>query len=243
MTTTFTCSIDDGHPSDRKLADILHKHDLNATFFIPIKNQEGYPVMSPAQMREIHSQFEVGSHTHDHCFLRPLNLPQARYQILEGKRELEDILGDRVQGFCYPGGSYRDEHIDLVKRSGFSYARTTTNLCFNAGKSKFEMPTTCQFYPHNKSVYVRNYIKRLNWTHRKTALNLVLKENNWLARMYALFDYADQHDSIFHLWLHSHNIDDLHLWNELDAFLGHVAARVQLVDRLDNRQLATRYYV
>jgi hypothetical protein len=242
MPVTFTCSVDDGHPSDIRIADMLNKHKLNATFYIPIKNKEGYPVMSHSKMRNIGESFEIGSHTFDHCFLNSVSMAQARYQIYEGKQKLEDILGRPVSGFCYPGGKYHKTHIDMVKRAGFKYARTTTNLCFDAGTNRFEIPTTCQFYPHAKSVYVRNFIKAMHWGERQAGLRAVLKEDNWMNRMVALFEHANQNDNIFHLWLHSHNLDDLDLWSDLDTFLAHVASKVLPEQRLTNVQLATRFF-
>ena len=243
MPATFTCSIDDGHPSDLRMAELLDRHGLKATFYIPIRNKEGYPVMSAAQIREIGAGFEIGSHTFDHCFLSSVNLPQARYQVFEGKQKLEDMLGKPVAGFCYPGGKYQQAHVDLVKRAGFQYARNTTNLCFDTGTNRFEIPTTCQFYPHQKSVYLRNFIKAMHWSQRLTGLRTVLQEDSWMNRMYALFDHANESDAVFHLWAHSHNIDDLNIWRELDEFFGHVAASVDQQQRVDNAQLAARYFV
>lgn len=242
MPITFTCSVDDGHPSDMRMAELLHRHGLSATFFIPIRNKEGFPVMSASQIRELDNGFEIGSHTFDHCFLGSVSMPQARYQIFEGKQKLEDILGKAVSGFCYPGGKYHQAHVDLVKRAGFQYARTTTNLCFDAGTNRFEIPTTCQFYPHQKSVYLRNFIRAMHWSQRQAGLRTVLQQDSWINRMYALFDHANQSEAIFHLWIHSHNIDDLNLWCDLDAFLAHVATNVSHQQRVTNGQLASRYF-
>jgi peptidoglycan/xylan/chitin deacetylase (PgdA/CDA1 family) len=242
MTSMFTCSIDDGHPSDMRLADMLHKHGLNATFYVPIKNSENYPVMSRSQIREIGSAFEIGSHTYDHCFLANLNLPQARYQVMAGKQKLEDILGRPVNGFCYPGGKYRSEHIELVKQAGFYYARTTKNLCFSPGEDRFEIPTTCQFYPHNKSVYIRNFIRSMQWQQRHPALRIMLQKDNWIDRIYALFDYANEHGLVFHLWIHSHNIDDLNLWAALDYFFSYVSDHICTSNRISNKQLVARVF-
>jgi peptidoglycan/xylan/chitin deacetylase (PgdA/CDA1 family) len=238
MTVMFTCSIDDGHPSDMKMAALLNKHKLKGTFYIPIKNREGAPVMTHAQMREIARQFELGSHTYDHCFLNSVDRQQAYFQILEGKQELEDILGSGVEGFCYPGGKYRREHIDLVRRAGFHYARTTMNLCFAAGGNRFEMSTTCQFYPHPRSVYARNFVRSGKWLERCSGLTLALAQENWINRIHALFDYACEQGTVFHLWAHSGDIDKLDAWQELDDFFSYVDARTSLQGRVDNSELS-----
>ena len=51
----------------------------------------------------------------------------------------------------------------MVRAAGFRYARTTVNLCFDPGTDPFQMPTTVQFYPHDRSVYLRNFAKAGGW--------------------------------------------------------------------------------
>jgi hypothetical protein len=38
----ITTSWDDGHPSDLRLADLLHKHSLRGTFYVPPENIRTY---------------------------------------------------------------------------------------------------------------------------------------------------------------------------------------------------------
>lgn len=242
MGVVFTCSIDDGHPSDMKVADLLSKHGLNGTFYVPIHNQEGFDVMSHAQTRELSRRFEIGSHTHDHCFLNGVAIEEARYQIAEGKNRLEDLLGAKVAGFCYPKGQYSRRVVDLVQACGFSYARTTENLRFDAGKKPLEMPTTIQFYPHASGVYVRNFARSGQWLRRFDGLRLAMRENHWIARLYAMFDHACEHQAVFHLWGHSRDIDALNAWTELDRFFAYVASGVPARNRVNNEQLALRTY-
>ncbi|HJW57789.1 MAG TPA: polysaccharide deacetylase family protein [Burkholderiaceae bacterium] len=242
MNAVFSCSIDDGHPFDTRAAELLEKNGLNATFFIPIKNRECMKVMTKSEICEIGQRFEIGSHTYDHCFLKDLPISEARRQIYEGKIHLENILGKKVNGFCYPGGKYRSEHADIVASAGFRYARTTVNLCLDAGDRPFEMPTTCQFYPHNRDVYLRNFIKGGNWLRRQKCLRLALQHENWINRLYALFAYSIEYEAVFHLWGHCKDIDELGAWKEFDRFLAHVASLVSPENRLSNEQLATRSF-
>ncbi|CAN5451128.1 polysaccharide deacetylase family protein [soil metagenome] len=238
----FTCSTDDGHPSDMKMADLLDRHGLTGTFYIPIRNREGYPVMPEAHMREIGRRFEVASHTLDHCFLNSVDIDGASMQIVRGKQLLEDIMGEKVYGFCYPGGKYGLEHLRLVHQAGFRYARTTMNLCFDSGANRYEMPTTCQFYPHTRSVYVRNFLSAGNWKKRQAGLQVALGRKDWIGRIHRLFDHALEHGRIFHLWAHSRDIDALDAWNDLDVFFARVAGQVAKENRLTNHQLAGQFY-
>lgn len=242
MGLVFTCSIDDGHPLDLKMAELLDKHGLNATFFVPIKNREGSNVMSRQALIELARRFEIGSHTHDHYYLKNLDVRRSYYQIAEGKKQLEDILGGDIAGFCYPGGKFRRKDIELVRACGFKYARTTANLCLDAGSRPFEMPTTIQFYPHDRDVYLRNFIKSGHWLKRSPPLWFMVQQRDWMQRLYALFDYACGQGGAFHLWGHSKQIDELQAWGELDRFLCYVAGKVVLHDRLTNGQLAARTF-
>jgi len=42
----FSLSVDDGHPLDLRIADRLVRHGLRASFYLPIRNAEGAPVMT-----------------------------------------------------------------------------------------------------------------------------------------------------------------------------------------------------
>jgi hypothetical protein len=238
MAAVFTCSIDDGHPSDMKAAELLWKHGIKGTFYVPILNREGPPVLEATVLREIAEVFEIGSHTYDHCYLNSATIKEAESQITRGKSRLEDIIGESVKGFCYPGGKFTQDHSKLVKSAGFSYARTTTNLCMDAGLCRFEIPTTIQFYPHSKAVYIRNFLQAGRWSKRAQTLMIALQTEHWIERVYTLFDYCREQQGTFHLWAHSNEIDRLQAWHELDRFFAYVASRVPPEQRLTNYQLA-----
>ena len=242
MAAVFTCSIDDGSPSDLKFADLLDKHDLKGTFYVPITNREGFDVIPEATIKKISQSFEIGSHTYDHCYLVDVNSVEARRQIVEGKDKLENFIGKEVPGFCYPGGKYSKKHVTMVADAGFQYARTTMNFRFDTGTNRFEMPTTCQFYPHAKNVYLRNFIKSGAWSKRKAGLRISLQCNDWIERIYRCFEHASNKGDVFHLWAHSREIDALDAWGELDRFFAHVATKVAVKDRLSNAGLAARSF-
>ena len=242
MTTLFTCSIDDGHPADLHTAELLERHGIRATFYIPIRNREGYPVLPAAEIRQLASRFEIGSHTRDHCFLKSMAVDDSHTQITEGKKQLEDLLGKSVSGFCYPGGKYGRRDAEMVQSAGFRYARTTMNLCLDSGDNAYEMPTTCQFYPHSRQVYLRNFASGGHWSQRAEILRLAIRHQDWIARINAMFDYACRTGGVFHLWTHSRDIEELGAWDKLDQFLARVAARLPPSQRIDNARLAALCY-
>jgi peptidoglycan/xylan/chitin deacetylase (PgdA/CDA1 family) len=237
----FTMSIDDGHPLDMRMAEMLLKYELQATFYVPNKNCEGNPVLSTPELRELSNNFEIGSHTMSHKFLKHVSIYEALYEINKGKNLLEDQLGYPVQGFCYPGGSYQPVHSKMVRSAGFTYARTIQNLRIDAGNNPFELPTTLQFYPHSRAVLLRNFISQHQWNKRKELFSELLTEQDWLERLFILFDYACRRGGIFHLWCHSVDIDQLGIWKKLDEFLNFVAYKTNPVLRMNNFQTVKNY--
>ena len=242
MTLRFTCSVDDGHPADLKFAALLDRHGLHGTFYVPLRNQEGGPVMAAPALRELCTRFEIGSHTYTHQFLTRVDDQRAHCEIADGKQALEDILGIRVPGFCYPGGRYRRQHMRQVRAAGFDYARTTVNLALDAGPGAYEMATTCQFYPHGRAVYVRNFARGGAWMRRAPCLAAALRESAWEARLDAWFDAARRAGGVFHLWAHSADIERLAAWPLLDRFLAMVAGNVAPLHRLTNLQLSRQAF-
>jgi peptidoglycan/xylan/chitin deacetylase (PgdA/CDA1 family) len=240
MKTIFSCSIDDGHPLDSKVAEIFTKHNINATFFIPIRNSEGFDVIDDSDLFELAKNFEIGSHTRDHFYLNRLTIDEDYHQIKNGKSELESIVGKPISGFCYPGGKFRHEHVRLVKEVGFEYARTTKNLCINVGDNPYELSTTIQFYPHTKDVYLRNFLSKGDLLNRLPILKLALQHDDWIDRLYALFKHALQQGGVFHLWAHSRDIEAIGAWNEFDQFLKNVAKEIPIGNRITNEVLASK---
>lgn len=233
----LTISIDDGHPLDLRMADLLDQYGMQATFYVPIANDEGPPVMDAPQMRTLSQRFEIGSHTLSHQFLARVNESSAWHQIADGKSALEDCLGQRVQGFCYPGGRYRRVHVRQVRAAGFAYARTTHNLHIDRGSKRFELPTTAQFYPHSRGVWIRNFLSQGHWYERVMPLRTAVSETDWLVRLYRLLALAQASGSVFHLWAHSLDLERLQLWEAFERFLGYAAQRVSAPCRVTNAAL------
>lgn len=63
-----------------------------------------------------------GAHTRTHPKLPELPIEEARHEIAESKRELEDALGVPVTTFAYPYGRVSPEVRDLVADAGFAGA-------------------------------------------------------------------------------------------------------------------------
>ena len=75
----ITTSWDDGHPSDMRLAEMLARHGLTGTFYIPRSISTG--VMPDSDIRRLSSNFEIGAHTLNHVFLPDADDTTARAEI------------------------------------------------------------------------------------------------------------------------------------------------------------------
>lgn len=103
------------------------------------------PVMSEAQLRDLHSQgFGIGAHTSLHPILGYCNAKETEREIGGTRERLQAIVGGQVNGFAYPNGRpYADFsrlHVDAVKRAGYRYAVTTHWGVADGSTSPFQVP-------------------------------------------------------------------------------------------------------
>jgi hypothetical protein len=238
----ITTSWDDGHPSDLRVADLLSKYGMQATFYVPTFNREGRQVMSATEIRTLAQSFEIGGHTRDHVPLTECTPAQAEVQIRENRDYLSNLLGKRIEGFAYVRGKHDQAAREIVSRVGFAYARTTANLECRMIPDVLRVPTTLQFYPHSLSVRLRNFLRHGPSPDRLSIMiNAARGDSLSGACLNAAFAARSQ-GRFFHLWGHSWELDEFGLWGELEILLGalqHFGARhvnnLTLVETLARR--------
>jgi peptidoglycan/xylan/chitin deacetylase (PgdA/CDA1 family) len=213
-----TTSWDDGHPSDLRVADLLEKHGLDGTFYVPCVNAEGRPVMHKGQVAQLGDRFEIGGHTRDHLSLTGMSPDRAAEQIRGNKLRLEDILGREVRGFAYVRGHHDATVRGLVANAGYRYARTVRNLMSTPGGKRLEVPTTTQFYPHKPATYAKNYLSGGPSFQRAAILSALLGKGDLAMRLLNAAQACLRSGGCFHLWGHSWELDEHGLWAELDRF-------------------------
>lgn len=69
-----------------------------------------------------------GAHTVNHSILTKEPLEVAKKEIVQSKKEIEDMLGREVSTFSYPDGCFNNEIIDIVRKSGFTCAAAVSPL-------------------------------------------------------------------------------------------------------------------
>lgn len=210
----ITTSWDDGHPLDFKLAAMLDKYQLAATFYIPKKNEE-HEVMNEKDMQQLSKKFEIGAHTLNHLRLNTKDKNEISKEVYGSFLWLEDLLGYKPVSFCFPGGKYNALSIEEVFKSGFTIARTTELLCTKINESSQLMATTVQVYEHGLFTYMKHLLKRK----RFASLIQMLVTNSAYSTLKLTENYIRclKDDNIFHLWGHSWEIEQYNLWKKLEA--------------------------
>ncbi|MEJ0037599.1 MAG: polysaccharide deacetylase family protein [Gammaproteobacteria bacterium] len=219
MTVCLVTSWDDGHPLDERLGELLQRHGVKGTFFVPIRNAEGLPTLAVEALRRLDAVHEIGSHTYDHCYLRTVTEEEARRQVSMGKSALQDRLGHEVAGFCYPGGKYDARVTQTVRAAGFRYARTVENLRTDRSLEPFEVPTTLQFYPHSAAVLARNLVRYPDRLRKLELLHRLAWRRPLEEQLAAAAAYASSRDGVLHIWGHSWELERFDLWGRLERFL------------------------
>lgn len=121
-------TFDDGWRNQYEYAfPLLKKHNLKATFFVYTKPIDHYPhFLTWNQLKEMQEAgMTIGDHTVTHPYLSKLTDDELRYEVLEGKKELEAHLGVTVRHFASPFGYTSPELVSVLKDGGFTTGRTT----------------------------------------------------------------------------------------------------------------------
>jgi len=210
-----TISVDDGHPTDLRTVDLLHKYGLTATFYIPGASHER-EVMSAAQIRDIDRRFEVGSHTLNHIRLTLMSDERAQREIFDGKKFSEDTLGHEVVAFCYPGGKFNRRIENHVKEAGFLAGRTCRYFINDYPKDPFswDISTYANTYP--AYVQVRHCLLEYNFAGAYRYLTTFKARVPWVAQFICALEDVSRNGGMAHLYFHSWEIDQNGQWDQLE---------------------------
>ena len=205
--TIVTLSFDDGSPEDGRVVALLNKYNLKGTFYIPIKYEER---VVDKDLDQVYENHEVGAHTMTHPDLTKLSLENLSYELVESKKYLENILGEKIKIMAYPFGFYNPETAGAVKKAGYLGARTVAQFFLTKDFDSFKMPTTLHIYPYplrKRSAATFHLTRHLFDPWLKSVMGLrklgisPFKNLNWLSLARALFTKALEQKGVYHIWL------------------------------------------
>jgi len=80
-------------------------------------------ILSWNDVQEMSSEnISFGAHSVTHPILTRIPLEQARWEIIQSKKDIEEKTGRAVTAFAYPNGIYNNEVINIVKENAFNCA-------------------------------------------------------------------------------------------------------------------------
>jgi peptidoglycan/xylan/chitin deacetylase (PgdA/CDA1 family) len=113
---------------------------LFSIYTFKVGRDHGRPGVNWEQVQEMANDplVTIAAHSVNHPRdLTELPVPEARREIAESKRELEERLGIPIRYFTYPEGNYDDRVAQLVEEAGFAAALTMNDMeDFVAGESE-----------------------------------------------------------------------------------------------------------
>ncbi|TAM83168.1 MAG: hypothetical protein EPN47_06105 [Acidobacteria bacterium] len=221
-----TTSWDDGDPRDFRVAELLHAHNLPATFYVPITGHHGARALGRTELKTLNNEgFEIGGHGFSHRILPQCPRKVVIQEVEACKQSLEDILGKEVRMFAYPRGRHSNVAVRSVKQAGYAGARTTEMFSLGLQFDPYRMPTTIHVFPHSKSDYIRNMARAVDVGRAWRYLTQLWQVESWVELAKILFDSILRDSGVFHLYGHSWEIDELGLWKDLEELLNYVSNR------------------
>jgi len=87
---------------------LLKKNKAKATVYVisGYIGRQGF--LTREQIRELSKSgyVEIGGHTVNHVYLKGLSRQTIAQEILNGKKEIEKLIGEKIETFAYPFGAY-----------------------------------------------------------------------------------------------------------------------------------------
>ena len=194
-----TFSYDDGVSADGKLIEIFNRYGLKATFNLNSKLFDcccWHGRTDEEETYKIHygSGHEIALHGARHIFLDKVPLPEAANEIVQNRLYLENRFGRIVRGMAYAYNGYNDGIVDLLKKLGVSYARTTeSSYSFGLPVDWLKIKPTCH---HNDAKLGELTERFLN-----TSPN-------------GQFKHREPY--LFYVWGHSYEFDDNGNWHIIE---------------------------
>lgn len=120
---------------------ILKKYKVTAVQYVISGFIDKPNYMTDTQLREIIKSglVEIGAHTVDHRNLKHLSYEDAKWEIGQSKKDLEERYRLIVDAFAYPYGGYNDKTPAIVREVGFNTAVTTEGGFMLSNDSRFTL--------------------------------------------------------------------------------------------------------
>ena len=233
-----TTSWDDGDPLDMKLAELLDKYEVPATFYLPIQNTQRTS-LDTSSIQQLAGRFDIGGHTFHHLDLTKLSSGQVADEVNSGKTELEAIIGQKISAFCYPMGKSNSRIAKIVGKSGFTGART-----LQACRRKILNPLQMGTLIHARNYISPHYVKHALQSSDAPLFRMMLQKNlfsqNWDSIAREMLYFILHQGGIWHLCGHSWEGEANNDWTALESLFREIKIISDGVTKWDNSAILHR---
>ena len=205
----MTLSYDDGVKYDADLIKIMDKYGLKGTFNLcsgSLDGEKGGLMLTKEEVIQLfgNSCHEVAIHGVQHLSLAEVEKSMAVEDVINDKKNLEQIFGRIIKGMAYANGSYDDEVVKILEDCSIAYARTVNETeQFDVPTDWLRMPTTC----HHNNPKLMELAK----------LFVEAEDVTW--------SYWHNAPMLFYLWGHSYEFNDNNNWHVIETFAKYIGGR------------------
>lgn len=183
VTNCVTFSFDDGAKEDVRLSQLFNKYGLKCTF-----NLSDCMIRVPSEVFDkTYAGHEIACHGKKHIKIDIASEMTIIDEIVTNRKTLEKITGAPVCGHAYAGGYHDDRSIEVLKKCGIVYARTTRDTNF------FDVP--------------KDFMRWNPTCHQKNAVAISEKFLKYL---------DDSHPRLLYIWGHSFEFRAEENWAEFE---------------------------
>ncbi len=120
---TLTLSYDDGTIHDRRFVELLNTNGIRGTFHLNSGNLDKKNKVGKKEVAQLYAGHEVSVHGVTHPDLPLLPIPLVYKEIMDDRKQLEDLVGYPIRGMSYPFGNYTMEIVRVLPAIGIEYSR------------------------------------------------------------------------------------------------------------------------
>ena len=204
----LTLSYDDGVVYDEKLIEIMNWYSLKGTFNLNsglFAEKDGERRLTKERAVKLYknSGHEVAVHGAKHLALTSVGSEIGGLDILEDRKNLEELFGGIIKGMAYANGAFDDRVVEILKACKIKYARTTVSTeSFALPQDWLRLPATC----HHNNPKLMELADRF----------LEDRNSGW---------FWSNKPKLFYLWGHSYEFNDQNNWEVIEAFAKKVGNR------------------